>query len=184
MLSCNHLDQAAAEYNLDITIGRRRFVKLCALGGGAVAFLHALPRPAFAGKADALLLSCMDYRLIDDLVRFMDDRELTNKYDHVILAGASAGAFLEKFKDWHETFWSHLKLAIDLHAIHKVMIVDHCDCGAYKLALGPDHAKDAETERRAHAEILGGLAGQIRKRYPRLGVETYLMALDGTVEEI
>ena len=78
----------------------------------------------------------MDYRLVDDLVKFMDGKGMTNKYDHVILAGASAGAMHGKFAAWHETFWSHLAVAIDLHKTHKVMIIDRRNCGAYKIALG------------------------------------------------
>jgi carbonic anhydrase len=165
------------------SVGRRKFVQLAALGGGLSMFLGASPARA-AGGTDALLLSCMDFRLIDDLVKYMDSRGMTDKYDHVILAGASAGAAHEKFAAWHETFWSHLQVAIDLHKIHKVMIIDHRDCGAYKIAIGPDHTKDAELERAAHAAILLPLTAAIKEKYPALEVETYLMALDGSVEEI
>ena len=129
-------------------------------------------------------LSRMDYRLVDDLVKFMDGKGMANKYDHVILAGASAGAMHGKFAAWHETFWSHLAVAIDLHKTHKVMIIDRRNCGAYKIALGPDHTKDPAIELSAHAAILMPLAGKIWEKHAHLDVETYLMAIDGTVEGV
>lgn len=126
----------------------------------------------------------MDYRLVDDVVRYMDGLGLSDNYDHVILAGASAGAVHPAFADWHETFWQHLQAAIDLHQVKKVMVIDHRDCGAYKIALGSDHLASPDSERAAHAGLLGELAGQVAERQPALTVETYLMALDGSVERI
>jgi carbonic anhydrase len=182
MKNCHSLSSADISAS-ELTLGRRNFIKLGMIGAGMSMFFGASPVRA-AGGTDALLLSCMDYRLVDDLVKFMDGKGLTNKYDHVVLAGASAGAAHEAFKAWHETFWSHLAVAIDLHKIHKVMIIDHRDCGAYKIALGPDHTKDPATELAAHAAILMPLASKIKEKHAHLEVETYLMALDGTVEEV
>ncbi len=113
-------------------------------------------------------------------LNFMDGKGMTDKYDHVVLAGASH----ETFKTWHETFWSHLAVAIDLHKIHKVMIIDHRDCGTYKIALCPDHTKDPAAGLAAHSAILMPLASKIKEKCANLGVETYLMAIDGTVEAV
>jgi len=65
-----------------------------------------------SGKSEALLLSCMDYRLVDDTERYMSGRGLRDKYDHVILAGASLGVVSEKYPSWSKTFWEHLEVAI------------------------------------------------------------------------
>lgn len=165
------------------SISRRNFVKFATLGAGASLFMAAAPARA-SGGTDALLLSCMDYRLIDDLAKFMDSKGLTNKYDHVVLAGASAGAHHEKFSAWHDTFWSHLQVAIDLHKIKEVKIVDHRDCGAYKIAIGKDHTKTSQDELDDHTQILLPLAQKIKEKYPHLAVETYLMDLKGGVEQI
>jgi len=158
----------------DIDIGRRRFVRLAALGSGITLLGLATPwrlaqaeaghgtaaksqakqgavatpqtghdadsqsGAASAHTTEALLLSCMDYRLIDDIVRYMDGRGLTNQYDHVILAGASLGVLNDQFKNWGKTFWDHLKVSIDLHHIKRVILMDHRDCGAYKVILKAD----------------------------------------------
>lgn len=174
-----------ADFAGELRVGRRRFLRLAALGGGVSLFLALAPGAVrAAGKAETLLLSCMDYRLVDDLVRYMDGLGLTDSYDHIILAGASAGAVHPAFAAWHETFWEHVQAAIDLHGTRKVMVIDHRDCGGYRIALGPDHAADAASERAAHAGLLGLLAEAMAERHPALEVETYLMALDGSVERI
>lgn len=172
---------------------RRRFMRLAA-GGMAMLGLTApwqLARSANeahgaapAHGTEALLLSCMDYRLIDDIVRYMDGRDLTNRYDHVILAGASLGALTSDFKDWNDTFWDHIKIASDLHHIKKVILLDHRDCGAYKVILKADFAKDPKMETAVHGKYLRDLAGSVRKRYPQLETETLLMSLDGSVETV
>jgi len=182
-MNCNHLTHADLAGHAEFRMGRRKFVRLATLGAGTAMFMGAAPARA-SGGIEALLLSCMDYRLVDDLTRYMDGRGLTNQYDHIVLAGASAGASHPKLASWHETFWSHLQVAIDLHKVKKVVVVDHRDCGAYKIAVGPDHAKDPATELAAHAEILGPLKAEIVKRFPHLEVETHLMALDGSVEQV
>lgn len=165
---------------------RRRFLQVAALGGGAslLAVTSLIPEARAAGAADALLLSCMDFRLMYDIERYMSGRKLRDKYDHIVLAGASLGALTDKYPAWSRTFWEHLDIAINLHNIHTVIIMDHRDCGAYKLILGPEHAKDPKTEKETHATQLKKLKAQIAEKYPKLKVEMLLMALDGKVEMI
>lgn len=165
--------------------GRRQFVQLAALGGGVALLGSFLPATAYAaGGTDALLLSCMDYRLVDDTEAFMAGRGMKNKYDHIVLAGAALGAITSKFPAWNQAFWEHLDVAISLHHIHKVMILDHRDCGAYKVVLGEDFGKMPDKETQIHAETLMTLRKQIQAKYPQLEVETFLMALDGSVQQI
>jgi carbonic anhydrase len=143
-----------------------------------VAGVHA------AGQTEALLLSCMDFRLVDGTAHYMASRGLTGKYDHIILAGAALGALTDKFPAWNQTFWDHVGMAIDLHKIHKVLVLDHRDCGAYKIILGEDFAKDPTKETAIHATQLKRLGKMIQEKHPALEVELLLMALDGKVEVI
>ncbi|MBF0125078.1 MAG: hypothetical protein HQL60_07065 [Magnetococcales bacterium] len=165
---------------------RRGFLKLAVVGG--VTWMTAMTtglRPSWAGgHAEALLLSCMDYRLIDDIERYMSGRGLRDNYDHVILAGASLGALVSSKPTWGQTFWEHLDVASSLHAIKKVILMDHRDCGAYKVFLGEDFSMDRARETVAHAEQLKKLAVLIKDKHPNLETETLLMSLDGKVEVI
>lgn len=164
---------------------RRSFLQLATLGAGVSLLASFLPSRAFAGgHTDALLLSCMDFRLMDDVERYMSGRGMTDKYDHIVLAGAALGATTKKFPAWNKTFWQHLDIAIKLHDIHKVIVMDHRDCGAYKVVLGEDFAQDPAKETAVHTKQLIALRKAILKQHPKLEVELLLMALDGSVETI
>jgi carbonic anhydrase len=165
---------------------RRQFLKTLAVAGSTAGVMLLFPEANLraAAQTEVLLLSCMDFRLVDDTARYMKTRGLTGKYDHIILAGAALGALTEKFPAWNQTFWDHVSVAIDLHRIQKVMVLDHRDCGAYKVILGQDFAKDPAKETTIHAAQLKQLRKLIQAKYPNLAVELLLMALNGKVDVI
>ncbi|MFA3783404.1 carbonic anhydrase [Melioribacteraceae bacterium 4301-Me] len=138
--------------------------------------------PSQAVKIEALLLTCMDFRLIEHKNKYMEMRGLTGDFDQIILAGASLGAINEKYTSWNETFWQHLQLAIELHNIRKVILMDHRDCGAYRIILKKDFYKNRKEETEIHSEYLNKLAKLIKEKYPHLEIEMLLMDLDGKVE--
>ena len=162
---------------------RRGFLKM-----GAVAAASALvPLPALAqkkAKADVFLLSCMDYRLVTDVTKYMMDKGFYDNYDHVILAGASLAAVTPKFPDWNVTFWQHLDVAIQLHGVSKLWVMDHRDCGAYNVVYDRDFAKDPAAETKIHTEVMTQLDKEVAKRHPSLTREYYLMGLNKKVEKI
>ena len=118
---------------------RREFLKLGMAGAGLLLgaeVLRAAPRsawaaPTAAGEVEVLLLNCMDYRLVNEVTTYLNERGMTNRYDQVILAGASLAVASGKFPDWANTFWQHLDVAIELHHVQQVIALDHRDCGAY-----------------------------------------------------
>ena len=75
-------------------------------------------------------------------------------------------------------------MAIQLHKIDKVIALDHRDCGAYKIILGEDFAKNRAKETAIHTKNLKELRRQINEKYPKLEVELLLMDLDGKIETI
>ncbi|MDB5433599.1 MAG: hypothetical protein JWP35_4715 [Caulobacter sp.] len=176
MNACIHSPPAAGS--------RRRFLQTIALGGGAV-LLSTLPSGGTkAGQAGVLLLTCMDYRLTNEVVAYMDGRGLRDNYDHVVLAGASLGALTDRYPEWGKTFRDHVGIAIALHHIHKVMIIDHRDCGAYRVFLGEAAVKDVATETASHTLYLHKLRDALKADHPELEVELGIMALDGKVETL
>ncbi len=88
MKSCCSEDKVST-----VTTSRRSFLQLAALGGGVSLLTSVLPgSDAMAsGQTDALLLSCMDFRLMDDVEKHMSASKHAEKYDHIVLAGASLG---------------------------------------------------------------------------------------------
>jgi carbonic anhydrase len=168
--------------SISLPSSRRRFLTLASLGGGA-ALLGLAPRLAHAdGSVDSVVLSCMDYRLMDEVGVYMNGRGLKDNYDHLILAGASLGAVTNKYPHWGQTFFEHVGLAIKLHNVHRVIVIDHRDCGAYRIIFGKD--TKGEEEKKLHATQLHKLAKLINQKQPKLAVETYLMDLDGKVNAV
>lgn len=171
---------------------RRHFLQGSAAAGGLAAFggsrpfNRTEPLPALTPdtKVEALVLTCLDYRFLETIAAYLDSRGLTNNYDHVILAGASLGAQTEAYPAWTETWWQHLDLAIQLHQISRVFVLDHRDCGAFRLLIGPEYTLDRESETAAHTRSLRSLRDQINERKPDLAVELMLIDLDRSIEVI
>ena len=135
-------------------------------------------------QKNVLLISCIDLRLTDDLVRFMNHENLTNRYDHFILAGASLSASLERLPDWcytdsdnacgkvntskfdfvswQNTLDNHLDIAMALHHIDTVYIIKHENCGAYS-AFVKDKILSKKTEKGCQHESAWRLAEKIEQ---------------------
>jgi carbonic anhydrase len=134
------------------------------------------------GNYEAMVLSCIDPRFQDLVSKYTGSRGLTGKYSQFVVAGASIGVVAPAFKDWHKTFWDNLGASIQLHNIKKVIVVNHRDCGAAKIAYGEAAVKDAEAETKTHQAALAEFRKQLAQRQPKLGAETGLMALNGTLQ--
>ena len=168
---------------------RRTFLEKAGSGAGAwllgLATATATATSArTAGVCEALLLSCVDYRLQDATTAYMDRIGLRDDYDHVALAGASLAAMTRERPAWGRTFREHLALALDLHRIRRVLVLDHRDCGAYRLLLGESAVRGPRTEYQTHARVMRALRARILGDHPRLKVDLGLMALDGSVETV
>ena len=164
----------------DCKLDRRGLAKLLAGAAGA----GVLPGAAKAATVSTLAITCIDYRLIDDAVHFFDHQKLTNDYDEVSLAGASLAAVSDKFPSSNAAFWDHIGIARTLHHVHKLVVVDHRDCGAYKVAFGKDYKSDAAGETAQHKGVMEQVKAKLAKTHPELAAEFYLMALDGTAERV
>lgn len=134
----------------------------------------------------SLILTCMDYRTMDDIVTLLDDLNRPcraeggsatvcgsdlkpNSYDHLVLAGGALGAQVPSRPHWRQTLFDHLEIALDqLHsAIDTVYLIDHKECGAYKM-LASDHDN-------VHDRMMTTLAQDIQKRFPNVHVRTRLL---------
>lgn len=92
-----------------------------------------------AHSAKCFVVSCMDFRLIDDVTYFMDKLGYNNNYDQFVLAGASLGFTQEKYPEWGKSLLDHMSIGQSLHKfrsfcylLREIIFVDHRDCGAYK----------------------------------------------------
>jgi len=164
---------------------RRTFMR--AVGGSvlftSVGMLASGTAVAASGNYEAMVLSCIDPRF-QDLVNKQQARDgLSGKYSAFTIAGASIGVVAPAFKDWHKTFWENLGASVQLHNIKKVIVVNHRDCGAAKIAYGEAKVANAAAETATHREALLEFRKQLKEKHPKLGVQLGLMALDGKLEQ-
>jgi hypothetical protein len=130
--------------------------------------------------AKAIVITCMDFRLIDDAVLFFNSIGLQNNYDEFILAGASLGYNQTVYSSWSETFDNHIELSEQLHEITDVIVLDHIQCGAYKIFNNLTYISRAD-EIALHNQNFIKFKQTINMKYPHLKVSTYLMDLDGSI---
>ena len=163
--------------------GRRGVLGLAAGLASAVA-LGRGARAADGTAYDSMVLTCIDPRFQEPVTKHTAARKLTGKYSQFTIAGASIGVVAPAFKDWHKTFWDNLGASIQLHSIDKVIVINHRDCGAAKIAYGDAAVANAAAETKTHREAAAEFRKQLAVRHPKLVVDTGLMSLDGKVETL
>ena len=173
--------RASAQAGATIEKFHKRDLAKLLLGATGAAVLGGT---AEAANVTALGITCIDYRLVDDAVHFFHDKHLTKDYDQVSLAGASLAAVSDKFPSSNAAFWNHIEIAKTLHHIKKVIVVDHRDCGAYKVAFGKDYKADPAGETEQHKHVMEQVKARLAKTHPELEAEFYLMGLDGKAERV
>ena len=107
-------------------------------------------------------------------------KKLTGKYSSFTIAGAAVEVTHNKFKKWHKTFYDNLSTSIQLHKIEKLIVINHTDCGAAKIANGKKEFSPAN-EKKIHRESFSKIKKQIKKRFPKLKVELNLISLDSKI---
>jgi len=164
----------------DRRIGRRQLLRSLGIAG----MVGSLPFSARAaeGDYDAMLVSCIDPRMVSLVYKYMDGRGLGGKYSQFCIAGAAIAIVAPKFESWRPAFWDNLGASFQLHRINTVIAIDHRDCGAARIAYGDDSIADPQIETKTHREVLAEFRSAVAHHQPQLTVETGLMALDGSIE--
>lgn len=136
-----------------------------------------------ANSAEAFLISCMDFRLLDDIDRVMDRLGYNNNYDHFIAAGSSLGVVQDKFPHWGQACIDHMEIGAKLHNFKKVIIIDHEDCGAFK-KFYPELVGNLELERQYHKEHIQKVYNKLSSRFPTMDFSAYLMNIEGNIKPV
>lgn len=130
-----------------------------------------------------LCLSCIDYRFFDSTLKLLERDCNVDAFDHTVLAGASLGYNQSKYVTWSAMWLDHINIAIKLHNIKKIVVIDHEDCGAYKLFY-PDLKEHPKRERGYHIKNIKEFMNHVKNIYPDLDYAGYLLSLDGSYERI
>jgi carbonic anhydrase len=132
--------------------------------------------------AKAIVLSCIDFRFVNDEIYFLN-KDRKNNFNLFSLAGASLGYNQNTFPEWGVTFDKHVELSKQLHDIDEIIVIDHMDCGAYRILYHNDEMTKEE-EYELHTKNLNKFKTIASKKFPSLKISTYLTQLDGSVKEI
>jgi len=159
---------------------RRHFLKAAGIAG----LTATLPFTAWAaeGNYEAMLLSCIDPRMVTPAYNYMDKRGLSGKYSQFVIAGAAIAVVAPKFAVWRTAFWDNIATSVELHHLKGVIAIDHRDCGAARIAYGEDSIANPQIETKTHREVLAEFRAAVAEHHPQLTVETGLMSLDGSIE--
>ena len=136
------------------------------------------------GNYKAMLVTCIDPRFVAHAHRYMTERGLAGRYSHLAIAGAGIAGVAAAFETWRPAFWANVETSVELHHIKKLIVLDHCDCGAAKIAYGAASIEAPAGETELHRRVLAELVRQAGWRVPKIEVECVLMDLEGRVRPL
>lgn len=166
------------------SVNRRSFLKLIVPGAISLSVLSQT-QPALAQKsAKALVLSCIDFPVLEAERYFLSLQNLTNQFDFTALAGSSLALTGLPHPADAQAFWDQLELSYRLHHIQKVIIIDHQDCSVYADKIDPNLSQNPTLEQETHTQYLSKAYWAIRDRYPNLNIELYYLTSEAKVNSI
>jgi carbonic anhydrase len=116
-------------------------------------------------QCEFLVVHCIDYRLQGYLNKWLESYIPTQSYDRVSIAGGVSDL---------DYVIRQVGIALRLHKINTVVLINHEECGAYGEAGNYErHKSDLEDAER-----------KIEALFPDLDVETYYLHLDGEFEQM
>src|SRR5713101_1390988 len=141
---------------------RRRFFQLA----GSAGLLALSPSVSLAAEGDyeAMLLSCIDPRMVAPVYKYMDQRGLSGQCRQFVIAGAAIAVVAPKFAAWRPAFWDNLATTVQLHHIKRLIAIDHRDCGAAQIAYGASSIADPQIETETHRKVLTEFRKEVGKR--------------------
>ena len=127
-------------------------------------------------KYKAMVLSCIDPRCQAKVFKYLKGKKLTGKYSSFNIAGAAIGVTHKKFKNWHSTFWDNLETSIKLHKINKLIVINHKDCGAAKIA-NKEKKFNSSIENKIHGESFKNIKKILGKKHPKLEISFKILSV-------
>jgi carbonic anhydrase len=126
-----------------------------------------------AHDAKVFLITCMDFRLLDDINETMKDKGYDRNYDQYIVAGASLGFVQEKYSYWGKAALDHLEIGMNLHHLRKIIFIDHLDCGAYKKFYPEMHGEEEEIK--LHEKNMQKAHDFFKVNFPNMKFHGYIL---------
>ncbi len=133
-------------------------------------------------KFKAMVLSCIDPRFQPLVYNYLKKKKLTGKYSAFTIAGSAIGVSHNKFKKWHSVFIENLSTSIKLHKIEKLIVINHIDCGAVKIANGKKEFNSLN-EDKIHKVSFNKLKIIVKKKFLKLKIDLNLIFLNNKIKK-
>ena len=133
-------------------------------------------------KFKAMVLSCIDPRFQPLVYNYLKKKKLTGEYSAFTIAGSAIGVTHDKFKKWHSVFIENLSTSIKLHKIEKLIVINHTDCGAAKIANGKKEFNSIN-ENKIHILSFNKLKKIVKKKFPKLKIDLNLMSINRKIKK-
>ena len=133
-------------------------------------------------KFKAMVLSCIDPRFQPLVYNYLKRKKLTGKYSAFTIAGSAIGVTHNKFKKWHSVFIENLSTTIKLHKIEKLIVINHTDCGAAKIANG-NKRFNSLIEENIHKSSFLDIKRKIKKKFPKIKIDLNLISLNNKIKK-
>lgn len=137
----------------------------------------------------ALVITCIDFRIVEATRRWLESQGLSGQYDLLSFPGAALnlvnqkGSILSMLWGWIKKiivlYW--IQLAVKLHSIKEVIIINHRDCGAYG---GSDAFKTKDSEFDQHHTHLLLAKKVIQKKLPGVKIRILFAELDHETQQV
>lgn len=115
--------------------------------------------------AKAIVITCIDFRLQDAINNWISENFPPRTFDRVAFAGGVKNL---------DIILGQIDIAVRLHHIWKVILINHEDCGAYgETGTSEKHAQDLKIAKK-----------KIKELYPDLKIDLFYLHLDGTFESV
>lgn len=127
---------------------------------------------------DNMVVRCMDFRFHAELPRLLAEHFGMEcfQYDSPGGCGGSKSIIDPRSR---EIVLETLELAVSLHRVRRLIIVDHIDCGAYGGSASFDSEED---ERRFHAERLQEAREIVCECHPDLEIVLFIQDTEGITQ--
>ena len=122
-------------------------------------------------NCSAILIHCMDFRLTDEIYRWLKDNHLNGDCDIVSVAGAGKPLLDDSERNY---LLSQIEASIKLHNSDTVILLHHSSCGAYKLEY---NFSSVEEEKNKQKEDMDKVEEIILKKFKDLKVKKVWMEL-------
>ncbi len=126
---------------------------------------------------ETLVLSCIDFRFHEGFLNRVRTELGIVSFDLVALAGGAKNIVSPEDKKFSDVALRNIELAVKLHAIKKVILTNHVDCGAYG---GSKSFGSLEEEISFHKSELSRARSTVKKFFPRLDIKAYLVYKEGS----